>query len=106
MVNEKYYITEALPVDLIGMNNTMMATYIEFVADRLLHELDCKKLYKTSGKIPDLQHVCYIDLKLSPNIFQDNLKSYFENSLVYCGRTNFNRVVVHERGKRPNASTA
>jgi len=47
--------------------------------NNILEWRDCKTLYKTSGKIPDLQHVCYIDLKLSPNIFQDNLKSYFEN---------------------------
>ena len=47
--------------------------------NNILEWRDCKTLYKTSGKIPDLQHVSRIDLKLSPNIFQDNLKSYFEN---------------------------
>src|SRR5258705_13116420 len=33
---EKEFITEALPVSLIGMNAKMMSQYIEFVADRLL----------------------------------------------------------------------
>jgi len=33
---EKEFLSEALPVSLIGMNVTMMCTYIEFVADRLL----------------------------------------------------------------------
>ena len=34
---------------------------------------DCKTLYKKSGDIPDLQHVSRIDLKMSPDIFQNNL---------------------------------
>jgi hypothetical protein len=47
--------------------------------NNILEWEDCKSLYNTPGKIPDLQHVSYIDLKLSPNIFQDNLKRYLEN---------------------------
>ena len=31
---EKEFITDALPVDLIGMNAKLMQQYIEFVADR------------------------------------------------------------------------
>ena len=33
---EKEFVTEALPVGLIGMNATLMQQYIEFVADRWL----------------------------------------------------------------------
>ena len=40
---EQEFLTDALPVDLIGMNSGMMKTYIEFVADRLLVELGVKK---------------------------------------------------------------
>merc|ERR1719361_610441 len=36
---EQSFICDSLPVDLIGMNSKLMATYIEFVADRLLHSL-------------------------------------------------------------------
>lgn len=36
---EKLFVTESLPVDLIGMNAALMTQYIEFVADRLLKEL-------------------------------------------------------------------
>merc|ERR1712141_395086 len=39
------FLTDALPVRLIGMNCDLMSTYIKFVADRLLHELSCKKIY-------------------------------------------------------------
>lgn len=38
------FLTEALPVALIGMNNKLMAQYIKFVADRLLVELQCEKV--------------------------------------------------------------
>ena len=41
---EKEFLTEALSVDLIGMNCGLMAQYIEFVADRLLVELGCNKV--------------------------------------------------------------
>lgn len=41
---EKEFLTEALSVDLIGMNCGLMAQYIEFVADRLLVELQCSKV--------------------------------------------------------------
>jgi ribonucleoside-diphosphate reductase beta chain len=42
---EKEFVTDALPVKLIGMNAELMCQYIEFVADRLLLELGCAKIY-------------------------------------------------------------
>lgn len=41
---EQEFLTDALPVALIGMNNGLMRQYIEFVADRLLVELGCEKV--------------------------------------------------------------
>ncbi len=41
---EQEFLTEALPVAMIGMNCTLMRRYIEFVADRLLLELGCEKV--------------------------------------------------------------
>jgi ribonucleoside-diphosphate reductase beta chain len=46
---EKNFITEALPVELIGMNSTMMCQYIEFCADRLLVALGCSKVWKVKN---------------------------------------------------------
>ena len=43
---EKEFVTDALPVSLIGMNAKLMTEYIEFVADRLLVELGCPKGFK------------------------------------------------------------
>ena len=45
---EQEFLTDALPVRLIGMNCDLMKTYIEFVADRLLVELDCPKVNTTN----------------------------------------------------------
>ena len=42
---EKEFVTDALPVKLIGMNSDLMSEYIEFVADRLLVELGNEKVY-------------------------------------------------------------
>ena len=42
---EQEFLTEALPVRLIGMNHTLMKQYIEFVADRLLVALHCPKVW-------------------------------------------------------------
>lgn len=41
---EQEFLTDALPVALIGMNCKLMRQYIEFVADRLLSELSCPKV--------------------------------------------------------------
>lgn len=41
---EKSFVCDALPVSLIGMNAKLMSQYIEFVADRLLRDLQCRPL--------------------------------------------------------------
>lgn len=41
---EKEFLTQALPVELIGMNCALMCTYIEFVADRLFVALGFEKV--------------------------------------------------------------
>jgi len=46
---ERKFITESLPVSLIGMNATLMTQYLEFVTDRLLVELGCERVYNSSN---------------------------------------------------------
>ena len=46
---EREFITESLPVSLIGMNAGLMTQYLEFVADRLLVELGCDREYNTAN---------------------------------------------------------
>ncbi len=40
------FVVDALPVELIGMNSTMMCNYIKFCADRLLLFLGCERHFK------------------------------------------------------------
>src|SRR6056300_1554244 len=44
---ETEFICDALPVELIGLNSTLMCEYIEFCADRLLVALSHSKHYNT-----------------------------------------------------------
>ncbi len=46
---EMEFVVDALPVELIGMNSTMMCNYINFCADCLLSTLGCCKHYKTGN---------------------------------------------------------
>lgn len=47
---ETEFMTEALPVRLIGMNRDQMVQYVRFVANRLLKELGCPPLYLENGR--------------------------------------------------------
>jgi len=46
---EKEFVSDSLPVNLIGMNADMMCQYIEFVADRLLSELGQEKVWNVEN---------------------------------------------------------
>ena len=48
---EQEFLTDALPVGLIGMNAKLMCQYIEFVADRLLISLGNEKRYKVANPV-------------------------------------------------------
>lgn len=54
---EKEFLTQALPVELIGMNCALMCTYIEFVADRLFVALGFEKVIQQYVHI-DAQNSC------------------------------------------------
>merc|ERR1712149_148913 len=51
------FLTEALPVRLIGMNCELMVTYIQFVADRLLTELGCDKHYMATNPFDFMENI-------------------------------------------------
>lgn len=70
---EKEFITEALPVRLIGMNADEMSQYIEFVADRLLTELGCGKVYNTQNPFPFME---MISLQGKTNFFEKRVSEY------------------------------
>ena len=70
---EQEFVTDALPVDLIGMNAKLMSQYIEFVADRLLGELGCKKVYNSTNPFDFME---MISLQGKTNFFEKRVGEY------------------------------
>lgn len=70
---EQEFLTEALPVNLIGMNCDLMKQYIEFVADRLLLELECDKVYNSENPFDFMEH---ISLEGKTNFFEKRVGEY------------------------------
>ena len=70
---EKEFVTEAIPVKLIGMNADLMCQYIEFVADHLLAELGCPKIYNSSNPFDFME---MISLQGKTNFFEKRVGEY------------------------------
>uniref|UniRef100_A0A8C5FH14 Ribonucleotide reductase M2 b n=1 Tax=Gadus morhua TaxID=8049 RepID=A0A8C5FH14_GADMO len=70
---EQEFLTEALPVALIGMNCGLMNQYIEFVADRLLWELGLAKVYKVENPFDFMES---ISLEGKTNFFEKRVAEY------------------------------
>ncbi len=70
---EKDFVCEALPVKLIGMNADLMSQYIEFVADRLLMELGCEKVYNATNPFDFME---MISLQGKTNFFEKRVAEY------------------------------
>ena len=70
---EREFITESLPVSLIGMNAALMEQYLEFVTDRLLSELECEKVYNTANPFDFMD---MISLQGKTNFFEKRVSEY------------------------------
>lgn len=79
---EQEFLTEALPVALIGMNNHLMKQYIEFVADRLLRELNCKKIYHAENPFDFME---FISLEGKTNFFEKRVSEYQKTGVMSLG---------------------
>jgi ribonucleoside-diphosphate reductase beta chain len=86
---EKEFVTDSLPVDLVGMNTRLMQEYIEFVADRLLVSLNCDKAYNTKNPFDWME---LISLQGKTNFFEKRVGEYQKSgvmaSLTEGGNTN------------------
>jgi ribonucleoside-diphosphate reductase beta chain len=76
---EKEFVTEALPVDLIGMNAKLMQQYIEFVADRWLSELGYTKIYNASNPFDFME---LISLQGKTNFFEKRVGEYQKSGVM------------------------
>jgi ribonucleoside-diphosphate reductase beta chain len=76
---EQEFITDSLPVALIGMNAKLMSQYIEFVADRLLVELGCSKHYGTANPFDFME---MISLQGKTNFFEKRVGEYQKSGVM------------------------
>jgi ribonucleoside-diphosphate reductase beta chain len=73
VTNEHEFVTDALPVSLIGMNSKLMCQYIEFVADRLLVALGYSKVYNVTNPFDFMET---ISLQGKTNFFEKRVGEY------------------------------
>ncbi|WP_448698928.1 ribonucleoside-diphosphate reductase small subunit [Mucilaginibacter sp. AW1-3] len=76
---EKEFITDALPVALIGMNAKLMSQYIEFVADRWLVELGYDKIYNAANPFDFME---MISLQGKTNFFEKRVGDYQKSGVL------------------------
>lgn len=70
---EREFVTESLPVSLIGMNAKLMTQYLEFVTDRLLVELECEKEFNVTNPFDFMD---MINLQGKTNFFEKRVSEY------------------------------
>jgi ribonucleoside-diphosphate reductase subunit M2 len=76
---EREFVCEALPCALVGMNGDLMSQYIEFVADRLLCELGCGKIYNVQNPFDWMD---LISLQGKTNFFEKRVGEYQKASVM------------------------
>ena len=67
---ESFFVTESLPVELIGMNSSLMTQYIKFVADRLLYSFGVPKFYRVENPFEWME---MISLQGQTNFFEKRI---------------------------------
>lgn len=84
------FVCESIPVALIGMNQTLMSQYIQFVADRLLVALGCTKIYNVTNPFEWME---MISLQGKTNFFEKRVGEYQKagvmNSTTQTGSNGF-----------------
>jgi ribonucleoside-diphosphate reductase beta chain len=70
---EKEFITESLPVSLIGMNHNLMKQYLEFVTDGLLIKFGCKKEFNVEQPFKFMEQIA---VETKGNFFESRTVEY------------------------------
>ena len=76
---ETEFITEALPVSLIGMNAKLMTQYVEFVADHWLQNLGCEKHFNSENPFEWME---LISLEGKTNFFEKRVSEYQKSGIM------------------------
>jgi ribonucleoside-diphosphate reductase beta chain len=90
---EKEFISDALPVRLIGMNSELMKQYIEFVADRLLISLGCNKLYNSTNPFDFME---MISMPGKTNFFEKRVSEYRKAGVGQSNTTSASKISFNE----------
>ena len=80
---EKEFISEALPVELLGMNAKLMQQYIEFVADRWVSELGYPKIFNATNPFDFME---MISLQGKTNFFEKRVGDYQKSGVMNAGK--------------------
>jgi ribonucleoside-diphosphate reductase beta chain len=70
---EKEFITESLPVSLIGMNSNLMKQYLEYVTDQLLVKFQCKKVFDAEQPFKFMEQIA---IETKGNFFESRTMEY------------------------------
>ena len=70
---EKEFITESLPVSLIGMNSNLMKQYLEFVVDGLLVKFGCSKEFNVEQPFKFMEQIA---VETKGNFFESRTMEY------------------------------
>ncbi len=76
---EREFITESLPVSLIGMNAKLMTQYLEFVTDRLLVDFQCEKEFNVTNPFDFMD---MINLQGKTNFFEKRVSEYQKSGVL------------------------
>ncbi|MGI9527351.1 MAG: ribonucleoside-diphosphate reductase small subunit [Weeksellaceae bacterium] len=90
---EKEFVTDALPVRLIGMNAELMCQYIEFVADRLLVALGCHKIWNANNPFDFME---LISLQGKTNFFERRVGEYQKSGVAHGAQENDDMFSMEE----------
>jgi ribonucleoside-diphosphate reductase beta chain len=82
---EKEFITESLPVSLIGMNSGLMSEYLEYVADRLMLDFKCKPIYGTKNPFDFMANIA---LENKTNFFEKRVGDYSKSGVGNSAQDN------------------
>jgi len=79
---EKEFINESIPCRLVGMNDVLMAQYIEYVADRLLLQLGYDPIWKSKNPFDFMET---ISLPGKTNFFEKRVGEYAKAGVINAG---------------------
>ena len=73
------FITESIPCNMLGMNSGLMKTYIEFVADRLLVDFGCSKVFNVACPFDFMENIA---LQGKTNFFEKKVAEYQKSGVM------------------------